>query len=283
MAVVYTLLNALAISMSNVLGGESAKRLPLVVVVAISGPTTIVLALILALVMPGAPSQPGFWIGFLAGLFGGSGLPVAYRAFAHGPAGIVGAVLAVVGAAWLTVAGAVTGEAITPIRLAGLVLCMLAILLVTYRPRVDGVRPSMRGPLLAIVAGTLFTGFIVTMNTAPQADGLWPIVGARLGVTTVALVMVTAVLLRTRGRLLTDRLTGWHLLFPVATGVSDILGNLFLVLALQTADLVLLAILSPAAPVFTAIIGRVFLGERMTRWQILGLVVASAALILASL
>lgn len=283
MAVVYTLMNALFISMSNVLGGESAKRLPLAVVLAISGPTTIMLALVIAALMPGAPSQPGFWIGFLAGLMGGSGLPFAYRAFAHGPVGIVGAVLAVVGTAWLTVAGVVTGEPMTPLRLAGLVLCMLAILLVTYRPRVDGVRPNLRGPLLAIIAATLFTGFIVTMNTAPAADGLWPVVGARFGVTTVALVVMIGMLIRTRGHLLTGRLTGRHLLFPVATGVSDILGNLFLVLALQAGDLVLLAILSPAAPVFTAIIGRVFLGERMTRWQVLGLVVASAALILASL
>nr|WP_243739076.1 EamA family transporter [Microcella frigidaquae] len=160
---------------------------------------------------------------------------------------------------------------------------MLAILLVTYRPPVDGVRPNLRGPLLALVAGTLFTGFIVTINTAPAADGLWPVVGARFGVTTVALVFLVGMLIRTRGRLLPHRLTGRMLLFPIAAGVTDILGNLFLVLALQTGDLVLLAILSPAAPIFTAIIGRVFLGERMTRWQILGLVVASAALILASL
>jgi drug/metabolite transporter (DMT)-like permease len=283
MAVIYTLINALFISMSNVLGGEAAKRLPLAVVVAITGPTTIVLAVVIALLFPGAPSQPGFWIGFLAGLFGGSGLPVAYRAFAHGPVGIVGAVLAVVGTAWLTIAGIVTGEPITPLRLVGLALCMLAILLVTHRPPVDGVRPNLRGPLLAIVAATLFSGFIITINTAPSADGLWPVVGARFGVTTVALVFLIGMLIRTRGRLLPSRLTGRMLLFPVAAGATDILGNLFLVLALQTGDLVLLAILSPAAPIFTAIIGRVFLGERMTRWQILGLVVASAALILASL
>lgn len=283
MAVVYTLINALFISMSNVLGGEAAKRMPLAVVVAITGPTTIVISLVIAVLFPGAPSEPGFWIGFLAGLFGGSGLPVAYRAFAHGPVGIVGAVLAVVGTVWLTIGGVLTGEPLTAIRLAGLILCVLAILLVTYRAPIDGVRPNLRGPLLAIVAATLFSGFILTINTAPAADGLWPVVGARFGVTTVALVFLIGMLIRTRGRLLPHRLTGRVLLFPIAAGATDILGNLFLVLALQTGDLVLLAILSPAAPVFTAIIGRVFLGERMTRWQILGLVVASVALILAAL
>lgn len=283
MAIVYTLINALFISVSNVLGGVAARRLPLAIVVAVAGPTTIVIALLLALVMPGSPSWPGFWIGFLAGLFGGSGLPVAYRAFAIGPVGIAGAVLAVVGTALLVLVGVLSGDAITPLRGAGLALGLVAILLVTYRPPVDGVRPSLRGPLLAVVAATLFTGFIVTINTAPQSDGLWPVVGARFGVTTIAMVLLSWMLYREGAKAVGGHVRSRYVLVPMATGAADILGNLFLVLALQTGDLVLLAILAPAAPVFTAIIGRVFLRELMTRWQILGLVVASAALVLASL
>lgn len=282
MAVVYILINAVFISVSNVMGGVAARRFPIAIVVAIAGPTTIVIALLLALVMPGTPSWPGFWLGFLAGLFGGSGLPVAYRAFAIGPVGIAGAVLAVVGTAWLVLVGLIMGDAITPLRGAGLALGLVAILLVTYRPPVDGVRLSLRGPLLAAVAATLFTGFIVTINSAPQADGLWPIVGARFGITTVAMVLLGWMLWREGARTVGAHFRTRYVLFPMVTGAADILGNLFLVLALQTGDLVLLAILAPAAPVFTAIIGRVFLRELMTRWQVLGLVVASAALVLAS-
>lgn len=283
MAVVFILINALFISVSNVMGGVAARRLPIAIVVAIAGPTTIVIALLLALVMPGTPSWPGFWLGFLAGLFGGSGLPVAYRAFAIGPVGIAGAVLAVVGTALLVLVGVITGDAITPLRGAGLALGLIAILLVTYRPPVDGVRPSLRGPLLAAVAATLFTGFIVTIDSAPQADGLWPIVGARFGITTIAMVLLGWMLSREGARTVGGHFRTRYVLFPMVTGAADILGNLFLVLALQTGDLVLLAILAPAAPVFTAIIGRIFLRELMTRWQVLGLVVASAALVLASL
>ncbi len=283
MAVVYILINALFISVSNVLGGVAARRLPLIIVVAIAGPTTIVIALLIALVIPGTPSWPGFWIGFVAGLLGGTGLPVAYRAFAIGPAGIAGAVLAVVTTGLLVLVGALAGDAITPLRGAGLALGLVAILLVTYRPPVDGVRPSPRGPLLAIVAATLFTGFIVTINTAPPADGLWPVVGARFGVTTIAMVLLGWMLYREGARTVGAHFRTRYVALPMVTGVADILGNLFLVLALQAGDLVLLAILAPAAPVFTAIIGRVFLRELMTRWQVLGLVVASAALVLASL
>ena len=283
MAVVFILINAVFISVSNVMGGVAARRLPLAIVVAIAGPTTIVIALLFAAVLPGTPTWAGFWLGFLAGIFGGSGLPVAYRAFAIGPAGIAGAVLAVVGAGWLVLVGVLMGDAITPLRGAGLALGLVAILLVTYRPPVNGVRPSLRGPLLAVIAATLFTGFIVTINTAPQADGFWPVVGARFGITTVAMVLLAWMLYREGARTVGVHFRGRYVLVPMITGAADILGNLFLVLALQVGDLVLLAILAPAAPVFTAIIGRVFLRELMTRWQVVGLVVASAALVLASL
>ena len=46
---------------------------------------------------------------------------------------------------WVDVGGVLSGEPLTPLRLAGLVLCLLAILLVTYRAPIDGVRPSIRG------------------------------------------------------------------------------------------------------------------------------------------
>lgn len=283
MAVVYILINALFIAASNVMGGVASRRMPLIIVVAIAGPTAVVLALLLAALLPGTPSWPGFWLGFLAGLFGGIGLPIAYRAFAIGPVGIAGAVLAVVGTALLVLVGVLTGDAITPLRGAGLALGLVAILLVTYRPPVNGVRPSLKGPLLAVIAATLFTAFIVTINTAPQADGFWPVVGARFGVTTIAMILLGWMFYREGARTVGGHFRTRYVLFPMATGAADILGNLFLVLALQAGDLVLLAILAPAAPVFTAIIGRVFLRELMTRWQVLGLVVASAALVLASL
>jgi len=283
MAVVYVLINAVFIAASNVLGGVGARRLPLPIVVAIAGPTTIVLAFIIAPLMPGTPSWPGFWVGFVAGVMGGTGLPIAYRAFAIGPVGIAGAVLAVMGTILLTLVGILTGDPFTPLRAGGLVLCILAILLVTYRPPVDGQRPSLRGPLLAVIAAILFTGFIATINTTPTADGLWPLVGARIGITTVAMLILGWMLYREGARTVTAHFRGRHVLIPIAAGTFDILGNLFLILALQVGDLVLLAILAPAAPVFTAIIGRVFLRELMTRSQILGLVVASGALVLAAL
>lgn len=283
MAVLYALLNAVMISGSNIVGGLAVRRLPLPIVVAIAGPASIVVAIMLAPLVGGTPTVASFWIGFAAGVFGGAGLPVAYLAYSIGPVGIAGAVLAVSSTALLTFFGVLGGAALTPLRAIGLVLCIMAILLVTYRPPVDGERVSPRGPLLAMLAAVIFTGFVVTINTVPASEGMWPLVGARMGVTLVAVVMLTYFLVRAGRRATAPSLRRTHLLIPVAAGTFDTLGNLFLLLALQAGDLVLLALFAPAAPVFTAIIGRVFLNEFMTRWQIVGLVVASAALVLASL
>lgn len=284
MAVVFTLINALFVSMSNVIGGVASRRLPVAIVVSIAGLSSVVLAVVFAAFMPGTPSSVGFVIGLVAGVFGGAGLPIAYRAFAIGPAGIAGAIIAVVTTAMITLAGLVAGDPMTPLRAIGLALCIVAILLVTYRRPVDGQRVSARGPVLAMIAALLFSGFVITINAAPEPDGMWPLVGARIGVTVVAVLFLGFTLYR-RGRAITASLRARRslVLIPIAAGALDITGNLFLVLALQAGDLVLLAILAPATPIFTAIIGRVFLRELMTRWQILGLVVASGALVLASL
>ncbi len=283
MAVVFVLINAVFVSASNVLGGVAARRLPVPIVVTIAGLTTIAVSLTIAAVMPGTPSATGIGLGLLAGASAGVGLPLAYRAYAIGPVGIAGAIIAVVTTAVLTIVGLLSGDAMTPLRAIGLVLCVLAILLVTYRPSVDGKRPSLRGPLLAFIAALLFSVFVVSINFAPEADGFWPVFAARISITIVAMLLLSRMLAQEGGRSVAMHFRGRHVLIPVAAGAADILGNLFLVLALQAGDLVLLAILAPAAPIFTAIIGRVFLRELMTRWQITGLVVASGALVLASL
>lgn len=280
MAIVFALLNALALSVSNVLGGVSAKRMSLTTLMLIAAPVSVVVALLYAMLTRGHITGIGILLGFAAGLLGGAGLPVAYAAFALGPAGVVGAVIALTSTVLITAAGAASGIPLTPLRGLGLVLCISAVFLVTYRPRGDlAVRRG--GSALALVAAVLFTGFVLLIDRAPDSDGMWPLVGARMGVTTVALGMFVYHALRRRtggGRL---RL-GMLAILPVLVGVLDVTGNFFLVLALEAGDLLLLAVLAPAAPIFTALIGRLFLNQSLGRLQIAGLAVASAALPFAS-
>ncbi|WP_375385759.1 EamA family transporter [uncultured Microbacterium sp.] len=278
MAVVLILLEALVISVGNVLGGVSAQRIPLARVIALAGVTSVVFAVLFALLLPGVPTERGIVIGFAAGVVGGLGLPVAYVAYARGPVGVVGATIALTVSALIAVFGIATGEQVTPFRVTGLVLCAVAVVLVTHQPRAT--RISARGGVaMAILAAVLFAAFVILINAAPAEDGMWPLVGARLGVAGVGLVALAAWRVR-RGAV--SGSPGRLVLLPILVGFLDVLGNLLLVLALAVGDLLLVAVLAPAAPVMTALIGRLFLGQSLHRWQLAGLVVSVIALPFAS-
>lgn len=281
MAVALVLLNALAISVGNVLGGVSARRMRLSTLMMIAGPTSVAVALVYAVLLTGEASIAGLAIGVAAGLLGGAGIPMAYAAYARGPVGVVGSVVALTTTVLIALAGVITGEALSPLRAVGLTLCLAAVLLVTHAPR--GRDPvALRAIVLALSAAVLFSVFVILLDRASAAHGLWPLVAARIGVSVVALTMfaVQAVRLRHTARPVP---LGRLALLPVIVGFLDVTGNLFLVLALQAGDLLLLAILAPAAPIFTAVIGRLFLGESLRRTQIVGLMLASAALPFAAL
>lgn len=282
MAILFGVLNALLISVSNVAGGVAARRAPLSVVMVSAALTSIAVAVVIAVAYPGEPSTTGVAIGFVAGLCGGIGLPIAYRAFSIGPVGVVGAVLALTATSFLAAFGFATGSPVTPARIAGLALCVVAITLVSYRR--PAVSPSGRasGPLLAAAAAVFFSAFVVLIDAAPAADGFWPVVAARIGVGTIAGGLLIWGVGRQRSASRRPRWPASAVGFAVLAGATDVVGNLFLVLALAAGDLVLLAVLTPVAPVFTALIGWWFLKERLTQQQIAGLGVASAALMLAS-
>ena len=275
--------NAIAVSVSSVLGGVATRRLPVPIVLVVAGASSTALALGFALISGGAISATGIGFGFAAGIIGGTALPLAYRAYAVGPVGVAASTIACTGTAILAIVGFASGESLTRTRTIGLGLCAVAILLVTRRPASAHSSPRASTVLLALLAAVGFSGFVLLIDYAPKADGLWPLVAARCGVLVVGVVMFL-VLIRagqTRPTLPTlRRLTNW---LPVLAGVVDAIGGVFLVFALQSGDLILIAVFAPVAPILTALIGKIFLHEVLSRLQILGLAVAAAAVVFAAL
>jgi drug/metabolite transporter (DMT)-like permease len=281
--VLYIISNAIAVAISNVLGGVAARRLPVPVVLVIAGVTSAALTFCFAVIAGGSGSSMGIVIGFAAGLVGGTALPLAYRAYAIGPVGVAASIIACTTTAILAIVGFASGEPLTPFRIVGLGLCGVAILLVARRPV-----PANRGPrastvALALLAAVGFSGFVVLIDRAPQADGLWPLVAARGGVLAVASVMLLIMLRPGQPRPTLPTVNNPVTWLPLFAGILDSTANLFLVLALQSGDLILLAILAPVAPVLTALIGRIFLHEVLTRPQVLGLAVGAGAVVFAAL
>ncbi|MCY7413848.1 MAG: DMT family transporter [Salinibacterium sp.] len=283
MTIMFILINAIAVTISTVLGGVATRRLALPFVLFIAGVSAAAISLGFALATSGASSATGLYLGFTAGLAGGAGLSLAYRAYAIGPVGVPASTIACTTAAILAIVGFLSGESLTPFRMIGLALCGIAILLVAQRPAAGHRDHPASTLVFALLAAVGFSCFVLLIDRAPQGDGLWPLVSARAGVLVVASVMLLTVLRpgKTRPAAPTVRsIASWLAVFA---GILDATANLFLLLALQSADLILVAILAPVVPVLTAVVGKIFLHEVLTRPQVFGLAVGAGAVVFAAL
>ena len=58
---------------------------------------------------------------------------------------------------------------------------------------------------------------------------------------------------------------------PNSSGALDVAGKLLLVAALSVSDLALVSAIAAITPVVAAVLAITFLGERVNRWQVVGL------------
>lgn len=278
----FALLNAVAVAISSTLGGVAARRMPLAAVLALSSSAAFGAAVVLAFTGDETPSTRGLLVGIVAGLIGGAGIPLAYKALAFGPVGVAATLIACSSTLVVGVSGVVAGNVVTPPRAIGLTLCIAAVTLVS-RGTDTGRRRSVGGPLMAIGAGLAFGAFALAMNSAPVGDGWWPLVAARAGVGLLAVALVVAhVAASNRRRLLERAHSSGARIMAVCAGLLDTTANVFLLLSLRSGDLLLVAILTSVAPALTATLGWLLLRERLTPTQIAGVAPALVSVSLAS-
>jgi len=233
----------------------------------------------LLLLMPliaitGEPIPPGrVWLlGGLAGIFGGLGLVLLYRALATGQMSIAAPISAMLGAAIPVIIG-MTFQGLPEITaLLGIGLALAAILLVSYN-RDDHIRFNFSTLALPLGAGTAFGLFFTFLHQASQNSTFWPIVATRLA----SVLLVTVFALTTRQPVTSQR-AFW---LPIALiGLLDTLGNLFFVIAGQQGRLDLTAVLSSLYPASTILLAWIILKERVAAIQRIGILVALFAIIL---
>lgn len=281
MVLVLSLLNALAVALNGVFGGLAARRMALRSVFLVASLGAVAVAVSMAATTPASTSLVGMGIGLLAGIIGGIGVPLSYRALAIGPVGVAATIITCVITGVLATVAFLSGEDVTLARVIALLLAAGAIALVAQLGR--GARRVTSAAIgLSVMAGVLFGLFAVIIRSAPVADEWWPLVAARLGVLLVALIFFRA----PSAARATSMKQGWSrrgALLASAAGVLDVSANVFLVLALREGDLILIAIVTSIAPIFTAVIGRLFLREHLTRGQTAGVVLAVVAVAISSI
>ncbi len=215
--------------------------------------------------------------GGLAGLAGGLGLLFLYRGLGRGRMSVVAPVAAVVGAVVPVVFDLAMGDPVGALTLAGLLIALAALALVSWHPGVEGRSEGetlMKGGLPeGLLAGLGFGTFFVVFAQTGEASSYWPLLSLR----GASVVMLSAIALSTRSF---ARPGGPALRLLVGAGLLDVTANLLYLLGTQRGLLSVVAVLSSLYPAATVLLARAVLKERLHRAQVLGLAAAGLGVVL---
>lgn len=238
-----------------------------------SYPVAMVLIGVLAVVVGGTVSTPAVVWGALCGVSQAFGVWWFYAALGAGPISVVSPLTAVLVAALPVGFGLAMGERPGAIAAVGTVLALVAVVLVSREATDEDVRPhpfTKKVAWLTIGSGLAFGLNFVLIHQAPVEAKLWPLLFARISAT----VIVFAVAAFT-GNLRVPR--GFPLHMALAAALLDTAANVTMLLALQASMLSLAGVLISLYPAATVLLAIVVLRERVTRWQVVGMVLALVA------
>ena len=262
-------------------GGIASRRSGAIPVVLLSQASGLVLlALVLPFLPSASPARSDMLWGAAAGLIGGIGVALLYRALAIGIMAVVAPTTAICAVAIPVVISMLLGE--RPVRLAllGIALGIVSILLVSRQnaapqsERGEASSPrSGSGVGIALVSGVAIGFFFLSLARTSPDSGMWPLLAARA----VAVALFVAVAIAGAHSL---RMPSGVVALAFGCGAIDTLANAMYVLAARQGPLSVVVTLSSLYPASTVLLARVVLGERLSSWQVTGVGCALAAIML---
>jgi drug/metabolite transporter (DMT)-like permease len=298
---------ALLYGTADFLGGVAARRASVFAVLAMTVPAGTAVVVAVALLgeilglgglvghgVLGSPTSIGGWgaVGWAAasGVCGASGLVAFYAGFAAAPISVVAPVAALVSTVLPVGVAIAGGERPRASMVAGGLICLIAIVLVSAPPaRRDEGRPGEgqygdgqpdgASRLLAlgygVAAGAGFGLFFLCLKNAGQSGVLWPVAISRTAGTLVAFAIALAT--RTRPW---QRSGGGIASIALVSGAVDAAANVCYVLATRVGLFGLAVVITSLYPGMTVLLARLLLGERMGRLQQAGLLLAAVGVVL---
>jgi drug/metabolite transporter (DMT)-like permease len=273
-------LSALVYGCADFLGGKATRKSAAASVTASSQIAGLsVLALGVILVGGKGPTVRVLSFGAVAGLAGALGIILLYAALAQGTMSIVSPVTAVTAAVVPLVVGTIWLHERPPSRAwLGVLVTILAIALVSQVTGPGGRSSSaLRIVAMSIGAGMGFGTLFVLLRQAgdPRTVGLWALVGAR----PVSIGAAAFLARRAHQPILVPR-SEWKTV--ASAGMLDQAANVLYVLSIGRGLLSVLAVLAAMYPVSTVALARIIDGERLQRVQLIGVILALAALALVA-
>jgi drug/metabolite transporter (DMT)-like permease len=276
LSILYGILSAATWGAGDFLGGIASKRTTPYRVLFLAELAGMIPFTVLALLLrEPMPSTGDMLIGAGSSLLGLMGLLFLYRALASGQMTIAAPVSAVFAALIPVVFGFFAlGLPSTP-TLIGFAVAFAAVWLISQTDMTNW-RISLWDLRLALFSGFFFGLYFLTLHRATLNAFFWPLAAARFaGFIALGLYALIA-----RQPALPPREI-WGL--SVVNGILDIGGNAFYVLAAQTGRLDVAAVLSALYPASTVLLAGIFLKERITWLQAVGVLLAFIAIILFTL
>ncbi|MGB3482488.1 MAG: EamA family transporter [Mycobacterium sp.] len=267
------LISALGYGISDFVGGIASRRVAALRIVVVSYPVAMVLLTVAASVVGGHISGAAVLWGALCGISQAFGVWWFYAALGSGPISVVSPLTAILVAGVPVAVGVGLGERPGLLADVGIVVALLAVILVS-RDASDADETPHRFTKtvawLTVGSGLAFGLNFVLIDQVPVEAGLWPLVFARIAAS-VLVVAIAAV----SGKLVLPG--GFPLKMALLAGVLDSVANVAMLLALQASLLSLAGVLISLYPAATVLLAIAVLKERVSRWQVLGMVLAVAA------
>ena len=260
LALAISLASAASWGVSDFLGGLQSRRLSVLAVLAVSQPAGLLLIGVLILLFGADPvSADKLAIAFLAGAASLGGLGAFYAAMAMGTVSVV-APIASLGVVVPVVFGVAQGEDPGTIQLAGLIVAIAGVVILSYEEHPEHGGVARRSIVLAILAGLGFGVFFTGIDVASPDRPGWAILAVRVGGVSAVAV---AILIRR------PPMDGVPRAIPVlvAIGMFDIIANALFAVASTKGILPVVAVGGSMYPAFTIALAHLVLGERLATIQ----------------
>jgi uncharacterized membrane protein len=225
------------------------------------------------------PNLKVWLLSMVAGAVGTFGLILLYRAMTIGLMSVAAPVSALLAATLPVLVGIFKEGVPNTSTIFGFGFALFAIWMISQsNGGVTDILAHLEDLKLPLLAGIGFGSYFILMHEATSTGAtVWPMVASRSG----GILLISAYMLIARVSWKVEDTSAWPLL--TLNGLLDILGNIFFILAGQTGRLDVAAVLSSLFPGATVMLAWIFLKERLTRNQWIGVASALIAIVLMTI
>ncbi len=266
-------------------GAIASRKLSSVLVTATAGIVGFFFLLTMIPFFGATFSQGAVIAGIAAGFASAIGITALYASLAIGPISIISPLGAVLGAMVPLIFGFTIGDRFGPLGWLALVLILVAVVLVGFIPGADVRLPSIKGLVLAFIAGAGIGTILIVLKFSPTDSGLASVITMRVVSAILLNILVFATWMNLRRKKVARPKTpmaGKYWWAVIAAGIFDSSANIFFTLALRSGSLSVVSVLTALYPLGTIILARLILKERIARIQMFGVLLAlSGSAILA--